>query len=173
VRLNFFVLGIVFIFIGLLLIEVSQAPVTTKKENTERVAVGEANSAEINATLNAGDEFTVSYSGGSQYVSPEDIDVVIYSPHNKSATVSYMKARNGIVANYTGLYKMQLLGLFIDPSSPFILTVMRINRETVTTYPNSNLLPVGTSTIVAGTGVSVWGAMTSKKRRVRSKSRKR
>jgi len=171
-RLKFLALGIALIFIGLLFISISQTAVTESKKNEERVAVGEKDSTQINATLNAGDIFSVSYSGGSGYTSPEELDVTVYDPRNESTTVPYMTIKNGIVANYTGLHRMQLLGLFIDPSSPIILTVMKIHRWTETKYPNSDLLPVGISLIIIGTGVSIWGALSSKGRRIRGKVKK-
>lgn len=175
-RLKFLGLGIVLIFIGLLFISISQIPVTTTTKNTERIAVGEKDSTEINATLNAGDEFSVSYSGGSHFTNPEDVDVnvtVYYDSRNESTIVPYITAKTGIVANHTGLYKMQLFGLFIDPSTPLILTVMKIHQETDTSYPNSYMLPIGLSTIVSGLGVSIWGTISSKRKVKRSKKHRK
>jgi len=171
-RKKFLAFGLVLMFLGLLFISISQTPVTETKENNEPVASGEKNSTEINATLNVQDEFSLSYSGGSTYVNPKDMDVIIYDPLNKSTTVPYLTAKNGIVANVTGLYRMQLLGLFIDPERPLVLTVMRIHRETVTRYPNSNLLPVGMSISVIGAGISIWGALSARGRRTRGRIRK-
>jgi len=175
-RLKFLGLGIVLIFIGLLFISISQIPVTTTEKNTERVAVGEQNSTEINATLNTGDEFSMSYSGGSRYVSQEDVDVnvtVYYDSRNESKIVPYITAKTGIVANHTGLYKMQLLGLPIDPSYPLILTVMKIHQKIETLYPNSYMLPIGLSTIVGGLGVSVWGTTSSKRKVKRNRKHRK
>jgi len=175
-RLKFVAIGMILIFVGLLFVSVSQTSVTTPKDNVERIAYGDANSTKINATLNAGDEFSMSYSGGSPLSSPEEIDVNITDPRNESRIVPYTTAHSegsadrGIVANYSGLYKMELLGVFIDYTKPpIILTVMKIQRWKETTYPNSDMLPVGISIIVVGTGLFIWGATSSKGRRVRGK----
>lgn len=162
-RLKFLAIGLALIFLGFLLVSVSQTPETKEKKTEEKIAEGTVNSAEINATLNTGDEFSLSYSGGSLNSDPNEMDVVIYDPVGESTTIPYVsEKKEGIIANQTGLHRMQLLGLFIDPERPFILTVMRIHRRTDIRYPNSNMFPVGASTIVAGIGIFVWGATSSR-----------
>jgi len=172
-RLKYLGIGIVLILIGLCLVSFSQTSVKTLKKNEERIVWGEQNQTEINATLDAGDEFYLAYSGGTPYANPEELDVTIYDSRNESTTVRYMDQRNnGIIANYAGTYRMQLLGLFIDPKRPIVLTVFEIHRETVITYPNSNLLPWGISIIMVGTALSIFGFISSKERRARSKAKK-
>lgn len=174
-RLKFLGLGIVIIFVGLLLVSLSRSTVTIKNENRQIVKEGDKDSFEVtDVSLSAGDKFAVMYSGGGHLVSPDEVIVNIFDPLGNLTTFSYMATfRNGIIANYTGAYKMQVgaPGL-IDPSSPLLVRVEKITETTRTEQPNSNMLPVGMSTIVIGAGISIWGTVSSKEKRMRGKVKK-
>jgi len=174
-RLKFLALGIVIIFFGLLLISVSRNSKVIKDEDRQVVKVGERDSFEVtDVPLNSGDKFAAMYSGGGRLVSQDDVIVNVFDPFGNLTTVSYTSQVNsGIRANYTGAYKVQVgaPGL-IDPSFPLLVRVEKIVENIRVEYPNSDLLPVGMSTTVIGAGISIWGVVSSKERRIRGKVKK-
>jgi len=174
-RLGVLAIGIILLIAGLSFISVARTPTTITEKYPQIIKTGERDSTEItDIPINKGDKFIVTYSGGGQYISQEDIIVSVYDPFGNETHLSYMTEReNGIIANYTGLYKVQLGAPgIIDPSRPLILTVQKIIEHTDVEYPNSNLLPLGYSMIFIGAGVTVLGAKISKRKTARSKSKK-
>jgi len=159
--------GIVLLMIGLTIISVARTPevfTTKREEEVKRVD----NSAEItDVPLNKDDKFLVSYSGGTT-VSVEEIDIVIYDPFGNETTVPYFASRRGIIANYTGLYRMKLVGVFTNPTlPPLVVTVRKIIENTRIEYPNSNMVFVGYPLLVIGGGVSLWGVKSPKRKAIK------
>jgi hypothetical protein len=165
----FLALGIVLIFIGLTLIS-SARPITIGYEDTQTVKEGNWNSREVtDVSLNTGDRFSVKYSGGGTQVDPAEVIVTIQDPAGNQTVVPYETSINGMVANLTGSYNMSVgaPGL-VNPSYPLFVRVEKITNKIRTEYPNSNWLPPGLALVIIGGGMSIWGAI-SPKRKARTK----
>lgn len=168
----FLALGVVLIFIGLILISIA-SPVTIHYEDTQTIKEGNWNSTEVtDVFLNAGDKFSVKYSGGGTHVNPDDVIVTITEPNTTQTTVSYETSINGIIADATGMYNMSVgaPGL-VDPSFPLMVRVEKITDKTRTEYPNLNWLPPGLALVIIGGGISIWSAK-SPKRKAQSKTKR-
>jgi len=165
--------GITLLILGLLVIAVARTPTITEKEDRIALKEGGRNEFELNdVPLNQGDKFIVAYSGGRS-VPPDEIDVMIYNPNGNTTVIPYVNEwQTGIIANYTGTYKMQILGIFIDESRPFVMYAQEINEYIVVEYPNSNLLPLGVTLLIVGPIVAVWAAKTSRRKPLRNKAKR-
>ena len=166
-RIGLLAIGLLFMFTGLAIISLSRTPTVTKNENRVLIAQGLGDATEISdVNLVKNERFVVRYSGGGKYVNPEDILVNIFDPNNNITEVSYMSQyQNGMIANYTGSYRIQMgaPGL-IDPESPFLMLVDRIEDNTRVEYNNSYILPYGLGALAMGTWIAFWGARSSKHR---------
>jgi len=169
-RIGVIALGLIIIFAGLILTSTSRNAVTIKNENRELVATGPIDVPEIsNVNLNKSEKYVVTYSGGGTYVNPDEIVVNVFDPLGSLTTVNYTtEFNNGIIANSTGSYKIELgaPGL-INPEYPFQLIVRKIVVTTNIEYPNSNLLPYGLAALVIGAGISLLGARSQRRKTTR------
>jgi len=158
-------IGIILLFIGLALLPISRESITVDKSETQPVPPSPVNTIEIsNVFLTQNDKFFLPFSGQTGYADGQD-DILVYidnPPPGNRTTMLYKATRNGVLANYTGYYKMGLIGVI--PGQNFIFQVRKIIEKQETQYPNSYLLPAALALIAIGTCISIFGAKTSKRR---------
>lgn len=176
-RTSILAIGLLLLFAGLFLISLSRTPTNVPQQDRPIIKVGEKDSTEIaDVYLVNNEKFYVSYIGGGRYLNPDDIFVNIVDPLGNETTLSYTEAgpvSSGIVANYTGLYKIQMgaPGL-INPDLPFFMRVGKIIDHVSVEYPNSKLLPIGLSILAVGGALSVLGVLLRKRKIPRDKTRR-
>jgi hypothetical protein len=175
-RMGVLAIGLIVLFAGFVLLSVSRTSVTKTDENLVPIATGVRDVPEISGVnLTKDERFVVRYSGGGKNYNPEDLIINIYDPSGNLTTVLFQSQRQkGMIANYTGSYKIQMgaPGL-IDPSSPFIMMIDEIEEITYSEYPNTYLHPYGLGVAAIGAGISAWGAITSKRKTTRARNRTR
>ena len=166
-RIWLFIVGLILLFAGLTLSAISRNAVTTEDEELQKIAEGVKDVPEVsNVNLTKGDRFVAKYSGGGRHVDPNEVVVNVYDPYGNITTgIPYQpQLQEGILANYTGSYRIQVgaPGL-IDPSSPLLIVVYRMVKTTDIDYPNSNLLPYALASILVGAGICCLGMILRQK----------
>jgi hypothetical protein len=175
-RIGIFAIGFVLLFVGLLVVSISQAVKIETGQTYVTLKNGAKDVTELtDVNLNAADRFRVRYSGGGQRVNQLEIVVIVYDPYGNITTLDYVaQYQSGIIANYSGSYRIGLgaPGL-IDPDYPFLMLAEKIIQTSTTTYPNSSMLPYGLAPLIIGAGISVWSAKSSKQKINRNRTRRR
>jgi len=166
-RIGLFVTGLILLFVGLTLSAISRNSVTTEDEDLQKIAEGVKDVPEVsNVNLTKGEKFVAQKTGGGRFVDPNEVVVNVYDPYGNITTgIPYQtQFQEGILANYTGPYRIQVgaPGL-IDPASPLLLVVYRIVETTDTDYPNSYLLPYALASILIGASICSCGVISKQK----------
>src|SRR3972149_8512425 len=166
-RIKLLGIGFILLFFGLALSAISRNAVTREDENLEKIAEGYRDVPEVsNVSLTQGEKFVAKYYGGGSYVDPNEVIVNVFDPyHNLTAGISYgTQFQNGISANYTGLYTVQVgaPGL-LDPRSPLQIVIFRMVVTSRIEYPNLNLLPYAFASILVGVSVCTFSIVSRRK----------
>lgn len=183
-RKNLFVLGVSFLFLGMIFIAVSR--VAVKPEPLKKWAkVGEAHGEETptlnlfaQGDLTRGDRFRVYFNIAllSSSVISVDASVVINLTDPNGHTETYdipvtsqggkaalMEPLPEDVANYTGTYKVDAWGLFV--SLRYVALQRMELKEREPQYPYGNLFFVGCAVFLGGIGASYLGVKASRHKR--------
>jgi len=163
-RKGILAIGIILIFIGLALLAMSRQSTIVDKSETPLIATSQVKSTEVSFSLNKSDKFFIPPFQAAGYQDGGIDDVIVHvdnPPPGNQTIILYKYTKNGIIANYTGNYRIQLTGLL--PGQTFTFQVRKFIEKTETQYPNSYLLPFALAFIAVGIGTSILGAKTSKR----------
>jgi len=163
-RIGLFVMGLILIFAGLTVSAISRNAVTIEGTELEKIQEGVRDVPEVsNVSLTEGERFVAKYSGGGRYVDQNEVLVNVFDPYgNVTVGILYQaQSRQGILANYTGFYRIQVgaPGL-VDPAYPLLIVIYRMVPTSRVEYPNSNLLPYAIVSIFVGVGVCSFGVIS-------------
>lgn len=166
-RVGLFVMGLILLFAGLTLSAISRNAVTIEGEDLQKIVEGVRDVPEVsNVNLTKGERFVAKYSGGGRYVDPNEVVVNVYDPYGNITTgIPYQtQFQEGILANYTGSYRIQVgaPGL-VDPAYPLLIVIYRMVATSRIEYPNSNLLPYALASIMVGAGICSFGVISRQK----------